>query len=165
MNDLHFEELQTVTGRIIDVFDELETQTIWHQLQKDMYIIFHQEVKPEQQFCYGYTGEVATIIIQNKLFIKLNALRNNFPKKPNNVDNKNALIQNNEQFKDSSTWQIDLYTMKECTDLDYKIKRQIFNVNCYKDKLKGSFELASYDFKHALLEILNSLDILVETKN
>lgn len=156
MDELHFEKIQIPTGRVIDVFEALEMQTIWHQPQKDMYVIFQQEVKEDRQYCYWYNGEVATIILNNTLIIKLNALSTIFY----NTSNSNPI-----EKEGSPIWQIDIYTMKDCTDLASKIKQQLLNVNYYIDKIKGSFELASHDFKNALSEIYSHINTLLEINN
>ncbi|MBQ0139533.1 MAG: hypothetical protein KBT36_09565 [Kurthia sp.] len=191
MYGFEFKKLPTM-GRVVNVLDDLEKPIVWHMPSKEIIVIFHQEVTKEREYCYWYSGGVATIILNNKHIIKLNAIGDvqvtykqksgeiicrvndhldagKFLTQFDGLLNSDSSLINAFQRKlftlGNPNWQIDVYDMRKCPNLLHLIQLQLFEVESYIGALKGSYELESYFFSDALYNISQNRNIYLEVSN
>ena len=191
MYGFEFEAMPTM-GQLISVFEDLEKQVVWQMPNKELIVIFHQKFNREREYCYWYSGEVATVILNKKHIIKLNAIgdvRVTYKQKSGEIicrvnDHRDAgkfrskldeifisaselkkAIQGKKLTIGKPNWQIDVYTMRECPNLDHLIQLQLFNIAPYMNSLIGSYELNVYHFSDALYEIYHKREVYLEVTN
>lgn len=191
MYGFEFEVMETM-GQVASVFEDLDKSVVWHMPNRDIIVIFHQEVVKQRQYCYWYSGEVATVILNKSHIIKLNAIgdvRATYKQKSGEIISRvndhldigsfrsqfdeifysDSLLKNAIQDKKLTigkpNWQIDVYSMRKCPNLVHLIQLQLFNIDSYMNSLMGSYDLNVYHFSDALYEISQNREVYLEVTN
>lgn len=178
----NYQIIQPLSNILPELCENLANNTIWYEPKEDYYVIVEQAFDKKKQLCFWYSGEVATIIKDGYAF-KISAIgKVEATYEYGNIYRHLVDTKGTGKFKDyfsdifkdefdvtssmsmrrmkfnTSTWVVDVWKMKPCDNMHFKITNHLFPLTQYLDECVGSYEWKTLYFSDVLSEIVRNTD-------